>query len=197
MFAVCEVMTDESLGSAVDRLAVFNDMMLEMNGEECLDHTYDTFLQVSGALHACNTCHSNLQDIATTAWNGPDVSFVFRPWLWQTCTEFGWYQTTNQVRVQPQDMIRLLSADISTSSLVLQETPYYGSSLPLEFFEQWCSDAFGADLTHELLERAVAASNVEYGGFTPAVTNVMFVHGSVDPWHAMGVLSDLSREHDV
>ena len=48
MFAVCEVMTDESLGSAVDRLAVFNDMMLEMNGEECLDHTYDTFLQVSG-----------------------------------------------------------------------------------------------------------------------------------------------------
>ena len=47
MFAVCEVMTDESLGSAVDRLAVFNDMMLEMNGEECLDHTYDTFLQVS------------------------------------------------------------------------------------------------------------------------------------------------------
>ena len=56
MFAVCEVMTDESLGSAVDRLAVFNDMMLEMNGEECLDHTYDTFLQVSGAVHTCNTC---------------------------------------------------------------------------------------------------------------------------------------------
>ena len=102
MFAVCEVMTDESLGSAVDRLAVFNDMMLEMNGEECLDHTYDTFLQVSGAVHTCNTCntcHPDLQDIATTAWNGPEVSFVFRPWLWQTCTEFGWYQTTNQVRV--------------------------------------------------------------------------------------------------
>ena len=97
MFAVCEVMTDESLGSAVDRLAVFNDMMLEMNGEECLDHTYDTFLQVSGAVHTCNICDPDLQDIASTAWNGPEVSFVFRPWLWQTCTEFGWYQTTNQV----------------------------------------------------------------------------------------------------
>ena len=24
------------------------------------------------------------------------MSFVWRPWLWQTCTEFGWYQTTNQ-----------------------------------------------------------------------------------------------------
>ena len=150
-------------------------------------------MQCSKQTH--NTCHPDLQDIATTAWNGPEVSFVFRPWLWQTCTEFGWYQTTNQVRVNIHQDIGIYY--LSTSTLVLQETPYYGSSLPLEFFEQWCSDAFGADLTHELLERAVAASNVEYGGFTPAVTNVMFVHGSVDPWHAMGVLSALSREHDV
>ena len=125
---------------------------------------------------------------------------MFRPWLWQTCTEFGWYQTTNQVRVDNKicscSDCSMCILYTSLSTPVLQETPYYGSSLPLEFFEQWCSDAFGADLTHELLERAVAASNVEYGGFTPAVTNVMFVHGSVDPWHAMGVLSDLSREHD-
>ena len=37
-------MTDEGLGDAVDRLAAVNDIMLEMNGLECLDHTYDTFL---------------------------------------------------------------------------------------------------------------------------------------------------------
>ena len=59
------------------------------------------------------------------------MSFVWRPWLWQTCTEFGWYQTTNQADQK------------------------YGSSLPLEFFEQWCSDAFGADITHETLQRSV------------------------------------------
>ena len=46
MFEVCNVMTDESLGEAVDRLAVINDMMLEMNGEECLDYTYESFLEV-------------------------------------------------------------------------------------------------------------------------------------------------------
>merc|ERR1711953_1587644 len=68
----------------------------------------------------------------------------------------------------------------------------YGSSLPLEFFEQWCADAFGADLTHDMLERSIAQTNIEYGGFTPAVSNVVFVHGSVDPWHAMGVLEDLT-----
>ena len=33
----------------------------------------------------------------------------------------------------------------------------------------------------------------EYGGFTPDISNVVFVHGSVDPWHAMGVLEDLSE----
>ena len=47
MFEVCNVMTDASLGEAVDRLAVINDMMLEMNGEECLDYTYESFLEVS------------------------------------------------------------------------------------------------------------------------------------------------------
>jgi hypothetical protein len=31
-----------------------------------------------------------------------------------------------------------------------------------------------------------------YGGINPDVHNVVFVHGTVDPWHAMGVLEDLS-----
>ena len=81
MVEVCRVMTDETLGEPLVRLAVVNDMMLEMNGEECLDHTYATFLA----------------DITQTEW-ATDGSFVWRPWLWQTCTEFGWYQTTNQVQ---------------------------------------------------------------------------------------------------
>jgi len=152
MFEVCNVMTDEAQGEAIDRLAVINDMMLEMNGEECLDYTYESFLE----------------EVTEVNW-GEDVSFVWRPWLWQTCTEFGWYQTTNQAEQK------------------------YGSSLPLEFFEQWCSDAFGADITHEMLERSIAQTNVEYGGYSPAATNVVWVHGSVDPWHAMGVLDTLTE----
>ena len=96
IFSVCRVMTDEGLGDPVDRfddeydldddddvvrLSVFNDMMLEMNAEECLDHTYDAFLA----------------DTGNTEWGDPTL-FTWRPWLWQTCTEFGWYQTTNQVK---------------------------------------------------------------------------------------------------
>ena len=72
----------------------------------------------------------NDQDVGEENW-GEDVSFVWRPWLWQTCTEFGWYQTTNQAE------------------------QLYGSSLPLEFFEQWCRDAFGEEFTHDMLQRSL------------------------------------------
>jgi len=44
-----------------------------------------------------------------------------------------------------------------------------------------------------MLESAVAATNIEYGALKPEVSNVVFVHGSIDPWHAMGVLEDLSE----
>ena len=74
-----------------------------------------------------------------------------------------------------------------------QETPFYGHSLPLDFFERLCSEAFGKDFTPEKLASNVARTNMEYGGFRPNVTNVVFVHGSLDPWHAMGVLKDLNK----
>ena len=91
-------MTDDGIGAAIDRLAAVNDIMLEMNGIECLDHTYQTFLD----------------DVQTTEWvgEGGDVSFVWRPWLWQTCTEFGWYQTTNQVALFIYDGIWETSINI-------------------------------------------------------------------------------------
>merc|ERR1719317_983651 len=136
----CNVAMTEAL-TAVENLVGDADM--------CLDHTYASFLA----------------QLSETSWSGEGVGW--RQWIWQTCTEFGWYQTTNQ------------------------ESGVYGHTLPLEFFEQWCQDAFGAQFTHEMMEKSVAGSNIEYGGYEPSVNNVVFVHGSIDPWHAMGVLEDL------
>jgi len=151
IFSVCAILTDESLGSPLERLGAVNTMMLGESGEECLDHTYETFI-------------AQLKDINCRG------SFCWRPWIWQTCTEFGWYQTTNQ------------------------DSGIYGSSLDLGFFEQWCQDAFGPSFTHEMLEKNVYGSNIEYGGDHPDVDNVVFVHGTIDPWHAMGVLEDISAD---
>ena len=36
-------------------------------------------------------------------------------------------------------------------------------------------------------------TNAEYGGTEVEVTNVVFVHGSIDPWHAMGIISSSSE----
>ena len=139
---------------SLDRFATLNSVLLEQNGEECLDHEFSTFVN----------------DISDTTW-AEKGGFRWRPWLWQTCTEFGWYQTTNQDFGKP-----------------------FGSSLDLEFFVSWCSLAFPeAKIDKEALEEFMIATNAEYGGFTPDINNVVYVHGSVDPWHAMGVLEDLSE----
>merc|ERR1711962_473143 len=127
----------------IDNLA---GLMLEEAGEPCIMHDYDSFLNIISDIH----------------WSGHGVGY--RQWIWQTCTEFGWYQTTNQ------------------------PSGVYGSSLDLGFFERWCQDAFGDYFIHERMEKNVEASNIEYGGITPEVHNVVFVHGTVDPWHAMGVM---------
>ena len=44
MIQVCAILTDETLGSPLERLGAVNTMMLGENGEECLDHTYETFI---------------------------------------------------------------------------------------------------------------------------------------------------------
>ena len=36
-------------------------------------------------------------------------------------------------------------------------------------------------------------TNTEYGGLGINVTNVVFVHGSIDPWHAMGITNSSSQ----
>ena len=74
-----------------------------------------------------------------------------------------------------------------------QEEQTFGSSLPLEYFENWCPDAFGADLTSKILHQSVIETNEEYQGLSPDVTNVVWVNGVLDPWHPLGITSDLNK----
>ena len=85
---MCAILTDETLGSPLERLGAVNTMMLGENGEECLDHTYETFIaQVDlGGHENFFKLALQLKDINCRG------SFCWRPWIWQTCTEFGWYQ---------------------------------------------------------------------------------------------------------
>ena len=54
-----------------------------------------------------------------------------RQWLYQTCTEFGWYQ----------------SSDLPDR--------FWGDIIPVSLFEDMCTDIFGPKFTLDLLEEAV------------------------------------------
>lgn len=90
-------------------------------------------------------------------------------WFYQTCTEFGYYPTTNS------------------------DKQAFGHIVSLDFFIKLCKEVYGEDFDEKRVDDGVAQTNAMYGGVTPNVTNVVFTHGDMDPWHRLGVLKDLSE----
>lgn len=48
-------------------------------------------------------------------------------------------------------------------------------------------DVFGPKYNKDFIDIAVKRTNILYGGTGIDVSKVVFVHGSVDPWHALGI----------
>ncbi|XP_039758286.1 putative serine protease K12H4.7 [Pararge aegeria] len=89
-------------------------------------------------------------------------------WLYQTCNEFGYYQTTSS-----------------------EEQPFT-KNIPLEFYTKMCLKLFGPDFDEARVNDGVAEVNDLYGALKPNVTNVVFTNGDLDPWSTLGILEDLS-----
>ena len=86
-----------------------------------------------------------------------------RPWIYQTCNEYGWFQTSTS-RNQP-----------------------FGTKYPLVFFTTLCKDAYGEQFTNEYIHKQTEGTNLEFGGLEPQVENVYMTHGQLDPWRAAGI----------
>ena len=93
-----------------------------------------------------------------------------RQWTYQTCSEFGYYQTSD-----------------------FQKQPF-GHHFPLEFFIKQCQDIYDPKFNAELILHGINRTNTNYGGYGIKVTNVVFPNGSIDPWHALGIVKDLSPD---
>ncbi|CAH2102188.1 unnamed protein product [Euphydryas editha] len=89
-------------------------------------------------------------------------------WIYQTCTEFGYFQTTSS-KSQP-----------------------FTNNIGLNFYIEMCSVLFGTDFDEKRVDSGIRDTNVFYGGRTPNVTKVVFTNGDLDPWSTLGVLEDLS-----
>ncbi|KAI0630671.1 serine carboxypeptidase S28-domain-containing protein [Trametes polyzona] len=94
---------------------------------------------------------------------GPDDPVQDRSWMWQYCSEYGFYQ-----RGDPNNP---LSIETSFRSL--------------ERFQEECNTAFPQGLP-----RSPAVEKVnKYGGWNMTPSNVLFTNGEFDPWRTMGLAS--------
>ncbi|XP_046391148.1 putative serine protease K12H4.7 [Ischnura elegans] len=149
----CDLMTSGSGKHPIHRYADLNAMLLEAYGEKCMDYKYSKMIK-------------NMRD---TSWKDEEAAAA-RLWTYQTCTEFGFFQTSNATD-QP-----------------------FGDDFQENFFQQQCVDIFGAKFNADFLKAAIRRTNMFYGGYDIEISRVIFVHGSIDPWHALGITHSLSEE---
>lgn len=143
---ICDILVNETKGIPVDRLAEVNSLLLEANMEKCLDYKYSKMID----------------ELRNISWKS-EMAEGGRQWFYQTCTEFGFFQTST---ARPK---------------------LFSETFPVDFFIQQCTDVFGPRYNIHLVEKGVERTNILYGGLHLSATNVVYVHGSIDPWHALGI----------
>lgn len=146
---LCRIMTDAGLGSPYQRLLAVNNGFLESMALPCLENSRQHALT---ELRSTNLSLSGVGE---------------RQWYFQTCTEFGYYQTC--------------------------EDPTCPFSRLLTLADQldFCSQLFG--VAPQRVEGAVNFTNEYYGADHPRASRLLFVNGNIDPWHALSVLRNQSR----
>lgn len=90
------------------------------------------------------------------------ISDLVRPWTYQTCNEFGWFQTSNS------------------------REQHFGTKYPLEFFTTICKDVFGASFTSDSIHSQIMSTNRKFLGKTLEIDNIYMTHGELDPWRLVG-----------
>ncbi|XP_056140106.1 thymus-specific serine protease [Lampris incognitus] len=145
---LCDIMADASLGDPYVRYAAVACLMMNTFSMKCLDVSYSNYMR----------------DMTNTSWDGPAAGGG-RQWVYQTCTEFGFYQSTDSPN-QPFD------------------------GFPLPYHVKQCADFY--NISSKTLVEAVAQTNEHYGSYGIHSTRIVFPNGSIDPWHALGVTLDIS-----
>ncbi|CAK4711916.1 hypothetical protein LEN26_008219 [Aphanomyces euteiches] len=91
---------------------------------------------------------------------------INRQWIYQTCAEFGFGQTTKSAK----SLFSVLEyADV--------DKVYY----------DLCKQAFG--ITKEQADANIVATNKKYGALNIDVPNVVFPNGNIDPWSALSLVN--------
>ncbi|GMS93610.1 hypothetical protein PENTCL1PPCAC_15785, partial [Pristionchus entomophagus] len=149
--------------TVADSLDTLSDLRFKMYGKEPLSSDYDADLQYYIDMKDHVDGHDGKYDDG-------DLSGIL--WTWQTCNEFGYYQTTDY-----GDGI-------------------FGTPVPVNYFVIMCEKVFGIGM--DQIESGVAQSNYQYGGRNRfKTTNVVLPNGDGDPWHALGIVERGNMDESV
>ncbi|XP_059806855.1 thymus-specific serine protease [Hypanus sabinus] len=146
---LCHVMTHEALGSPYHRLVALNQVYLKLMAQNCTDNSHQKALEL-------------LRSTVVKPFGGGE-----RQWYYQTCSEFGYYQTC-------EDKSCPLSRWLTLPSQV-----------------DICAQVFG--IAASSVQGAVSFTNEYYGADKPKSSRIVFVNGDIDPWHALSVLKNQSH----
>ncbi|XP_018411518.1 PREDICTED: thymus-specific serine protease-like [Nanorana parkeri] len=144
---ICERMISAS--SAYEGLKAVNSIYMEFMGLKCVENSHN----------------KSLSDLKKTELS--PVGVGERQWYYQTCTEFGYYQTCDHASCP------------------------FSPRITLQFQLDICKEVF--QIPTESVLQAVQFTNEYYGADHPKSSRIIFVNGDVDPWHALSVLKNQSH----
>ncbi|XP_055752128.1 thymus-specific serine protease-like isoform X5 [Salvelinus fontinalis] len=155
---LCDIMTNEtetfdSETEAYNRLIKLVQIDRATGEEPCLDASHKQTIK--------DLSDTNLD----SAYNGE------RQWYYQTCTEFGFFQTCEDASCP------------------------FSRMLTLQAQTDLCPEVF--NIPQHSLPGHIAFTNKYYGGDHPDTDRVLYVNGDIDPWHELSVLEeDLDKEDE-
>ena len=88
-----------------------------------------------------------------------DINKNSRQWMWQVCTEFGWFQVPNPV------------------------FPMRSQLLKLDYWLQFCKDIFADSVGPPIVDYY----NERYGGLDILGSNIVYANAIEDPWQYAGM----------
>ncbi|KAM9734008.1 thymus-specific serine protease [Menidia menidia] len=147
---LCGVMADASLGDPYARYAAVARLMADALSMKCLDASFGNYVR----------------DMSNTSWDGPAAGGG-RQWVYQTCSEFGFYQSTDS-----------------------PNQPFTG--FPLSYQVKQCAAFY--NISAEQVAEAVVQTNENYGGYAIRSSRIVFPNGSIDPWHALGITQNITAD---
>ena len=140
-------------GDAYESYAAFAREFRRSQGESCTESSYQ----------------AAIKELRNTDPTAPTAAG--RSWTYQTCTEYGYYQTVE-------------STDVP-----------FSQRITLDYFLGMCRDVYGIDTAKPAV--SVKYTNSYYGGRDVRSNKIVFLNGSVDPWHALGLVSDTPKPQDM